>query len=505
MRPCSWGWGHGNGGGDYRPLFDPVGLLLMADVRGGSAWRRWRVLLLWGSVLFVLAGYLWLVDIPRERTGGEPVGPADKLLDFDPTNATALGFKTADAEIALMKDQVGTWQILSPLKTAADQTVVRSFLSHLNDARRLRLIDETPTALGSYGLEPAQLTLRITVGSVDHQIDFGENSPVGSSTYVRVRPVTETGRQTTGGPAAPVVLVPLEVKQAADKKVFDLRKKELFDFAAADVTQVELRNADQPGSVVRLERRPIATKGQGHPADWMMAAPISTMADQEVVEGLVKQISALRATAILDAGKVEKLAAFKRPKTEVAMRVGERSAAVRFYLPLGEEAAYAVTTPEAPLYQVDRQAVLQLDKDVFELRDKRVVQMDRATVQGLEIQQPHGSYQLTKRGDEWLYHDRPLPKSGAEKLRKFLDELWRVKVEKIAGHTTEAWSKLGLREGATVITAFSSDDHGTQPVVVRLGKVEGELLYIRRGDENESYIIKSSLTKLLPLEQDFTN
>jgi len=475
----------------------------MADTTGSARWRRWRGLLLWAAVLLVLGAYLWLVDLPRERSAEKTSEQDDKLLAFNAGAATALVLTTAGSTISLTKDHAGVWQILSPLKTPADQAAVRSLLMRLNDASRLRVIDKQPTVLKGYGLAPAAVSLQITVGGVEHRVDFGDNSPVGSAAYARVLTAAGTGRPADGESSAPVLLVPREIKEVAGKNLFDLRKKELFDLAAADVTGVELRYPDQSTPLIRLERQSASAAGAGRPADWQIVAPIRAAADDEAVRELVRQVSALQATAILDSGKAEKLAALKRLKAEILLRAGTRSVAVRLYLPFAEEAAYAVTTPEAPLYQVDRTTVLQFEKSLFDLRDKRVAQVEGETVQRLQVDRPEGSFQLTRRGGDWLYKAQPLSTSVAGKVRKFLDALWRAKVEKIAGDSAAAWSKLGLGDDAIVITLFSGDNSATQPVVVRLGKQEGNLLYLRRGSEIESYITSIPLIDLLPNEHDF--
>lgn len=478
----------------------------MADrPRSRTAWYRWRGLLLWAVVLLVLGAYLWLVDLPRERAAQKTSEQADRLLVFDSGAATALGLTTAGSTISLTKDRAEVWQILSPLHTTADQAAVRSLLKSMNDARRLRVIDENPTTLDRYGLAHAALSLRMTVGGVEHQVDFGDNSPVGSSAYAQVLPVAGVGRAAAGGSSAPVLLVPLEVKQSVSKNLFDLRKKELFNLAAADVTAVELRSPEKFQPLIRLERRALQAASSGHPADWEVVAPIRAAADDETVQELVKQVSTLRATAILDTGKAEKLATLKRLKAEITLRTGAQSVTVRFYLPFGEEAAYAVTAPEAPLYQVDRQIVLQFEKSLFDLRDKRVVQVKRETVQGLRVARSEGSYQLTRQQNQWLYKAQPLSKDSAAKVRKFLDALWQAKVEKIAGNSSSAWPKLGLGRGAITITLFSGDNSATLPVVVTLGKNEGELLYLRRGSDVDSYITSSPLSELLPTLNDLTN
>jgi hypothetical protein len=478
-----------------------VGLALMADTAGRVAWRRWRGLLLWASVLLVLGAYLWMVDLPREREAHQHSELADKLLPFDAGGATALELRTADSTISLAKNQGRGWQILAPLKTAADQTAVRSLLMRLNDASRLRVIDEHPTALEQYGLAPPAVSLRITAKSIEHEVDFGTDSPVGASSYVRVLPAVGTASPAES-PPAPVLLVPREVREAVDKKLFDLRNKELFDLSAADVTAVELQYPDQPTPRIRLVRQPTPSAGDTHQVGWQVVAPIHATADEGVVQTLVDQVSSLRATAILDTGKSNKLNELKRPKVEITLHVGERSDEVKFYFPLSEEAAYAVTTPDAPLYQVNRESVLQFEKNLFELRDKRIAEMDPEKLQRLQVDRQGVSYQLTRRGEDWLYQEEPLSKPATAKLRKFLDALWRARVEKVAGNSSSAWPKLGLGAGAITITLFSGDQTSPQSVVVRLGKQEGKILYIRRGDDIESYITATPLVNLLPSKQE---
>ncbi|HUJ79111.1 MAG TPA: DUF4340 domain-containing protein [Nitrospiria bacterium] len=476
----------------------------MAERAGSVAWRRWRGLLLWTGVLLVLGAYLWLVDLPSEREAQKTSEQAGKLLPFDAGTATALVLTTADSTISLKRDQGSAWRILSPLKTDADQAAVQTLLMGLNNASQLRVIDENPTALERYGLAPAAVSLRLTVGGVEHEVEFGADSPVGASTYARILAAPETGHPADGGLSSPVLLVPRETKEAVDKKLFDLRRKELFDLAAADVSAMELHYPDQPVPLIRLERRAMPATGGAQAVAWQMVAPIHAAADNDVVRTLIKQVSSLRATAILDNEKNKKINELKKPKVEMTLHAGNRAIPVKYYFPLGEETAYAVTTPESPLYQVDRERVLQFEKTVFDLMDKRIVQLEPDAVQRLAVDRLGETYQLTRRGKDWLYNGQPLLKPAAEKVQKFLNALGQAKVEKIAGNSISAWSKLGLASGAIIITLFSGDQNNPLPVVVRLGKQEGKLLYVRKGDDVDSYITSTPLEDLLPTKQELS-
>jgi hypothetical protein len=56
---------------------------------------------------------------------------------------------------------------------------------------------------------------------------------------------------------------------------------------------------------------------------------------------------------------------------------------------------------------------------------------------------------------------------------------------------------LGLDAAATLITLTGRREGATSPFVVRFGKIDGELLYLRRGDEPESYVAASSIHKAI--------
>jgi len=461
--------------------------------------RRWTSFLMLLLLFLGLGLYLWLVDLPHEQAAQESAEQVGQLLNVDPTHATALALETADGTIRLTNNETGLWQITAPVTTPADQTAVQTLLTRLGEARRSRLIDEAPTDLGSYGLDRAPVALDVTVNGLDHRIEFGGKNPIGSSIYARVFPAV-------GGPVSaaaamlppPVLLVPSSVREAVEKKLFDLRKKELLDLIVADVTALELRYADQRRRPITVERRSMDGAGGGAAAGWEMMAPVRATADQEAIEGLIRKLSSLRATAILDEGKTGKLAGLKQPRTEVAIQAKDRTARVSFYFPLGEEAAYAVTTPAAPLYQVDRQTVLQLDKTLFDLRDKRIAAISPETVQQIVVTAIQGSYRLERRGTGWFLDDQALSPAGQEKVTAFVTILGQAKVEKVAGQTPAAWPGLGLDQAATVVSLTGGESEGPLAATIRFGKREGELLYVRRGTEPESFITEAALIDAMP-------
>jgi hypothetical protein len=480
--------------------------------------KRRGGLLLLVLVLAILAAYVWLIDLPREQAAQKAAEQTDKLLSSDPTAASALVLVNGDSTIRLFKDASERWSLTSPVATPADQAAIRTLLARLSEARRLRVIDESPADLSPYGLAPARLVVTYTVNGLDTRVEFGGNNPVGSFTYVRLLPVelsaarprlpdgqgqagVEPGASASAAHIHPVVLIPVEVKEAVDKTLFDLRKKELFDLSADQLTALKLLYANQPGQPIRLERHSggsIGPKAPGRSGAWELTAPLHEKADQEVVGALAAKLSGLRATSIMDEGKTAKLASLPPPRMTISLSTGEPATQVRIYLPFSEEAAYAVTTPDAPLYQVSRQVVLQLEKSLFDLQDKHVVPIDPEAVQAIEVAAPNRAYRLTKRGDVWVVNDETLSPDGSQTVNAFLKQLSKARVEKIAGRNAAAWPGLGLASTAITVSLIGADAASAPPAVVRFGKTEGELMYVRRGEAPESYIMEAALGEALP-------
>ena len=458
---------------------------------------RWSGLLLLLLVLSGLVAYLWLVERPREQADREALGQADRLLAVDPMQATALTLINGPITIRLRKDQAGAWRLTEPVAAPADHVEVQRLLTQAAMARRERVIDDAADGLAAFGLERSPMTVEFTVDGLEHRIEFGDRNPSGASIYARVFPALT---EPSGALSSPVLLVAAPVRDAIEKTPFDLRKKELLDFLPTEVTEIGLRYADRRRPIT-LTRHPEASTGPAGTGGWKLSAPIQTGADQAEAEALLRQLGELRATAIFDEGRSAKLAGLMQPRTEVTLAAGDRAITrIGFYFPFAEEAAYAVTAPDGPLYQIDRQTVLQFDKTLFDLRDKRLVAVRPEVVERVTVSGPDGAHQLTRQGAmAWQWDGQPLSGPGNEQVEAFLDALDEARIEKMAGQTKAAWPSLGLGPTATAVTLTGREAAGSQgPVVVRLGKTEGELLYVRRGNEPESYITQAALLDRLP-------
>jgi hypothetical protein len=120
-------------------------------------------LVLW-SAAAALAAYLWLTQPPVDGPEPEPAGDTGPpLLDFRPADVTALVVAGAEDRLALRRDPSG-WRDERDRPWPVPG-LVDTVLETLAGIRTIASIEEAPTSLGDYGLDPPQRSITVTVRS----------------------------------------------------------------------------------------------------------------------------------------------------------------------------------------------------------------------------------------------------------------------------------------------------------------------------------------------------
>ena len=105
-------------------------------------------------VLAGLAGYIYFIDSKEES------GASDKEKVFGSVKADEIEeiqVKSADGDHSRLQKSDGKWQLVEPVKAAADEGEASSLASSLASLEVNRVVDENAASLAEYGLEPARL------------------------------------------------------------------------------------------------------------------------------------------------------------------------------------------------------------------------------------------------------------------------------------------------------------------------------------------------------------
>ncbi len=416
------------------------------------------------SLAVVLAGlgaYLYFVEYPAERATLQTDTEAKKLLPFTEREITGLTVSSAaaGAEIVLVPDDKRRWKITAPIRTEADSREVNALLRVLLLGTIARVIEEQAAPLAPFGLDPPAVTLTIVAGDRRETLSLGDIGPISSTLYA----MRASDKR--------VLLTDLPPKILLARTLAGLRNKEVLPVAQDEVERLRLSN---PRTEVLLER--FEDKGKSL---WRIRFPIEARADQPAVRNLLIKLADLKALAFVDAGpERDKLAArLGQPFVKITATVGGTDQVLKLYQPdrsSGE--AYAVSTPEAPIYKVNPSAIEEFTKDLFALQDKRLLGMERDQIATLSVKTRKGRYVLvSNKAEDWVLKDQPDKQLDPQTVNLFVARVVDLPAELRIVKDPGPLAPYGLSSPAAEFTATAKD--GTTKNRLVLGNKTSGLVY----------------------------
>lgn len=213
---------------------------------------------------------------------------------------------------------------------------------------------------------------------------------------------------------------------------------------------------------------------------WQITSPLITKADDEVVKDLVNDLSGLESSQNLEVEPSEwEDFGLKKPKFEVTVLIeGNREEKLAFgdknpagtstYTRLrGKDKIYLV-----PIYQAD-----SFNKEVFDLREKRLLLFDKEKVTGVELIYGGEDILLEKHGEEWQVVKPVKDKGDKYEIDGLISDIYDLKadgfIDKIEENET-----YGL-------------DVPEVKAVINVGGVEKKILLGKKAVEKEGTIYAS--------------
>ena len=129
-----------------------------------------RITIVLALIVLGLGGYILFVDIPQTRHFEKQKTQERKLIPFDDREITTITWATAKETIQLERDKKFRWTITQPMRSPADNKEVRRILRALTIGKIKRTIEDGPTTLEKYGLDPPYLTLTLNTPSATQNL-----------------------------------------------------------------------------------------------------------------------------------------------------------------------------------------------------------------------------------------------------------------------------------------------------------------------------------------------
>ncbi|MCX8160095.1 MAG: DUF4340 domain-containing protein [Candidatus Saccharicenans sp.] len=324
---------------------------------------KFRTTLILLAIFIMLLGVVLLLE-HRSEKAQEKKEAAEKLTDFKASEVEKLSLKKEDGSIiTLKKDDQGHWQIVEPLVAEADEYEANSLAENFASLRLDKVVEDRTDNLAAYEIPRKEVSLWLKGQNQPVVIQIGMENPLDSSLYAR-----RTDRQQ-------VVLLPSHLKYSLDKKVFDLRKKDVLKFETAKVLSIELKSKD------------ISWKVRKEGETWQFIQPLVALASKYQVDNLLDSLSGLRAKDFLAEDKdQEKLRQYGLDNPEFTVILGlQDSQELIFSINRKDNKVVATNSLARKIIEVDSQIATDLGKKVDDLREKKVASFNSWEAVGIGL------------------------------------------------------------------------------------------------------------------------
>lgn len=373
--------------------------------------RSFLVLL---GVAAALGGYLYY-DAKREPGDGIKLEKVFAGLAADKIERVTV--KSATGDQTTVEKQGAAWQVTQPSASAADDVELSGITSNLASLEVQRVVEEQPSDLKEYGLDPAKIEVTFKFAGKDQKLLLGQKTPTGTDLYAKL-------------PDRPrVFLVSSYLETTFSKSTFDLRDKTILKIDRDKVERVEIETPDRTLQVAK----------QG--ADWRITSPIEARADFSAVEGIIGRLNTapMKSLVSSDAAADLKQYGLDKPAATVRVTSGSAQAGLAIGKSAGEGAVYARDLSRPLVFTVESALFDELKKPADDFRVKDLFDARAFNTTRIEITRGGQTMTLEKEKgkDTWTQVTPSAKPADAAKVDALLTALTSARaasfVEKPAG------------------------------------------------------------------------
>lgn len=420
------------------------------------------------GIAIALGGAVYYLDLKASRA--PKVTPPKRIYSIQASDVVALTLahpnQPSEAAIRLAKHS-GTWQILQPVDTAADQSTVDGLVDQLASTDVSETEPGTPDRLRAYGLDPAQASVdfQLANGST-HMLLIGNKSFGGDSVYA----IVDGAHQ--------VSLLPESLGTSAGKNLDTLRDRSVLHFDSGVTASFTIKGLSGEIEAAKENQQ------------WKLKKPADVLASEDAVDSLLQAVSGATMVSVASE-KSENLAKYGLANPAISFTVvdGKGSQSTLVIGKKDGQAYFARDLSRPTVFRVTDDLYKKLSEKFGDFRDKKVVHLDSSDVQGIEIHGSNGSFSISRKKDspdDWVF-DAPTDQKGkAASSWKVLDPLTSLTAEEVIDHP--AGNLLAL-EKAPEITALLTGKDGKM-LTVKISKPSGDFAYAQASDSASLYKIK---------------
>ena len=364
-------------------------------------------------------------------------------------------------DLKLVKDTTDNWQLTKPFQADADSEKVSQMLDDILNKPVKQTLEVTE--LAQYGLDTPSITLSLwTKGGSPTATFFIGKKAINFSVYVKEKS------------EAHIFLIESSALDDLTKSPTDLRDRSVLKFSPETVSGIQFKHRDagsaSQSNTINCEKRE---------GTWHVRQPIEAKGDAEEIEDLLSELRSLKVLTFEADGADTKVQLEKSglddPRIQVELTDGDNTYAVDIGASIPSEdrthgRVYVKTTVyQDAVYTVDEGIYHLLNKSVFDLRDKRVIDFQRTDTIRIEIKQDTETTVCTKNFDNTWELQTPTGKikADAEAVDALLFGVDSLEAAAFVGDSTGSLASYGLAT-PSITVAFTQRGE-EKPTVLSIG------------------------------------
>ena len=456
-------------------------------------WKTTLVLLIITAGVFA---YLFLVERNRLNTA-DAARQAQNVVNFEREKINGIIIQNGEDKIDIRRHD-DKWRLETPIKDQADASAVNNLLLDLENWQKeasisAKEMEADKSKLADYGLAPPKLRLQLSGEKVPPEIFFGKDAALEGKMYIRFANSKET------------FLVNQSVKKAIEKKPEDFRDHKLTDLILAQVVRAVLKT---PAGEMELQK-----KGD----NWDITRPLRSRADDQKVNDLIAQITTARIQQFVadDKGDLHPYGLAEPRGSVTLFAQDDKPGAPGQTLQIGsvpekeKEQVYVRFSPRGFVYALPKKIEELLNTKPNDLRDRHLVLIDTKILDRITIDAPgKGKTVLARKDENWTIASRNNAPANSSEVRRLIETFQNEQVTMFVEDVASNLPKYGLDKPQLTVTfsSFASENTaetkaGEQPFAsIAFGKVEGDNVYARVGDEPFVVAVRRTL-----LDQTWTD
>lgn len=399
-------------------------------------------------------------------------------LSTDTVQQIRLSFKDpAYRPLSVTKGDNGEWQLVDPITAYANEGRVSEMLGDLLNKRIKRTMEVTNLSQFALDLPNIQVDLWTDSGNPSKSFLIGSKT-VNYSVYAKEASESH------------IFLIESSALQDLTKSPADLRTRNALKFEPEAVTEIALTVAGK--DEIRCQ-----TEGE---AAWRMAAPIDVKADAKEIRSILDALHLLKVVEFTKDGATDLTEyGLEAPRINVTLKLGSRSQGLLVGLDIPNTAhVYVKPGVLDAVYAVNKEIYVTLNKTVFDLRDKRVIDFQRTATNGFEIQKRGGAKIVCTKDLKgvWQIKEPVALKADAEVIDDLLFGIDSLKAVEFVAEQPTSLKRYGLEDPLMRVSFFTPDE---QPAVLLLGQMQGDMVYAKARNAKRVVLVRADILELVGL------